>query len=182
MREVEGVGDGDVGGGEGLTRHIGRARQLPRDEGQSAAEDVDGLARGPVVVLIGRRDVLGYHPHIHRHGEARFAEMQELLVEREGRIRRRGGERRVWRLGPITGDQVFHDGDALDHRDAAIGEGRDVAGGIDGQKFRVVLGAFQKIDAAQFVGEAHLLQQPDDAEAAAFAPDGEHGLNPPAGR
>ena len=86
-----------------------------------------------------------------------LAQMQELLIEAEVGIVRRGRERR-FRFTAIARKQIFHDRDGLDHRCVAVLQRRNEAAGIDGEKFRVLLYTRQQIDRAQFVRKAHLFQ------------------------
>src|SRR6185437_8493281 len=149
---------------------VGRARELAPQQAQPGLELFLRLPGAPAVAVALRRDLAGADEDVGGHGEAGFAEVQELLVHRERRILRRGGERRR----PVARHQVLHDRDRLDHGDIAIGERRDEPARVDRHELRIVLDALQQVDRPQPVRKPHLLQQPDDPKPPAFTPDGDH--------
>lgn len=170
LRQFQRVGHRNVGGCEHLAGEIGRACQLPRHQAHPALENVQRLTGAPVLPFGFRRETARADDKVDGGREAGFAKVEELLVSGERGIVRGGCQRRR----PVADHQVFHDRDGFDHGDVAVPDRRDETGRVDGQEFRVLLDAGQKVHRPQPVREPHLFQQPDDPKASSFAKDRDH--------
>nr|WP_260583253.1 hypothetical protein [Sphingopyxis sp. PET50] len=149
---------------------IGRLRQLAAHQPEPAFEGLPCPADGPVPLLgVGGQDI-GGDDGVDRPRQPRFAHMQELQIGGEIRV---AGLRRQ-RTGTVAGQQILNDCNRLDHHRAAVDDRRNEARGIDRQELGVVLDPGEQIDLPQPVGQAQFLEQPGDAETAAFAIDGDH--------
>lgn len=93
LAEVERVGHRDVGGGEGLAGEIRRVRQPRLDQPQPLLERLQAPLGALVLALGLRRDEAADDDGHHQGGQARLAQVQELLVGGEGRIGRRRRQR-----------------------------------------------------------------------------------------
>ena len=101
--------------------------------------------------------------------------MKKLLIGGKGCILRCGRQGRR----PIPSQDVLHDRDGLDHRDIAIADRGNEAGGIDRQELGIVLDPGQEVHVPEPIRQPHLLQQPDDPETSALSKHCDHRLRRP---
>jgi hypothetical protein len=90
LGKLQGVSHHYVGRREGITRKIGRARELPGNQPQPALKYFQRLAGTPVLPLGLGREIPADDNEVKRGSEAGFAEVKELLVRGEGGIVRSG--------------------------------------------------------------------------------------------
>ena len=84
--QLQGVGDRNVSGGESVACHVGRSRELSRDQAKTALEHLQCKACAPVPALGLGCEIAAGIDEVDGCGEAGFAEVKELLIRGVGRI------------------------------------------------------------------------------------------------